>query len=207
MRWVLGAYALVVVFLAGMIIDSAPKEEAVATAVRLTPVTVPDVLAAEPQDIQMPLMQVEPTKAAFVEAERLKNLIPGETLPLPPEPAPTGIQGKPLAPEGMSGVEEMEFYRIQWDLPEYFGCERWMIGWKESNCRNTVSSYCCHGYWQLYVSLHLKDHRLGPRYVECGITSIADVLGPEPIKKQRNACGAKAVFDISGCGAWDTCPF
>ena len=155
-------------------------------------------------DIYTELQPPPEVVSNFDEADRVGNYIAGETIPVPPAP---GLQGKPFAPEGLSEVEQVEFYRVQWDLPEYFGCKSWMIGWKESNCRNDVSSWCCHGIWQLWVDLHLKDHRLAPRYAECGITAISDVLGNEPIKMQRNACGAKAVLDISGCGAWDTCPF
>ena len=92
------------------------------------------------------------------------------------------------------------------ELPERFD----RVGFLESSCRNDVSSFCCHGYWQLYVTLHLQDHRLAPLYAACEIRSIASVLGDDddtPLelarKKQRNACGAAAVYAVSGGGAWD----
>lgn len=206
MKWFLGAYFSVVALLLWVIFTSAPRgEEAVAAEVYLAKVTMPSTPAAEVEhDVVLP---IAPTATTFVPSDRLMEFTPDDTLPLPPDPSTLGLQGLPFAPEGLSGCEEMEFYRIQRGLPAYFGAERWQMGWKESNCRNNVSSFCCHGYWQLYVSLHLKDHRLAPLYKECGISSVSDVLGNEPIQKQKNACGAAAVLSVSGCQAWDTCPF
>jgi hypothetical protein len=197
----MGAYILVVSACLWVIIDSAPEEEAVAV-VSMARVTVPDILATETEVI-VPI--AEPVSDTYIPAHRLGNEMQlTDTLPPPP---PIGLQGKPFAPEELTGCAEMEFYRVQWELPEYFGGERWQIGFKESSCRNDVSSFCCHGYWQLYVSLHLRDHRLAPRYAECEIDSVDDLLGTSPLQKQKNGCAAKAALDVSGCGAWDTCPF
>jgi hypothetical protein len=95
----------------------------------------------------------------------------------------------------------MEFYRIQWGLPEFFGGEKWMIGWGESNCRNEVyNGICCYGYWQIH-ELYWDN------VPECEVYSINDLYGFTPLSKQKNACVAKHVFDVSGCNAWTTCPF
>lgn len=115
-------------------------------------------------------------------------------------PAPTGLYGQPFAPEGLSNCDEMNFYRVQWGLPERFSA----LGWRESNCRNEdgVKTYCCYGYWQLYTSLHLKDHRLRPKMEACGVYSSNDLNSDIPLEKQKQACAAKALFDVVGYSAW-----
>lgn len=115
--------------------------------------------------------------------------------------APVGLHGQPFAPEGLSDCDEMMFYAAQWGLPERFRA----LGWRESNCRNedVVRTFCCHGYWQLYVSLFQRDHRTGPRLRdECGVFSADDVNSDQPLDKQRQACGARVVLDIQGIDAW-----
>jgi hypothetical protein len=116
--------------------------------------------------------------------------------------AELGLWMQPYAPEGLSDCDEMTFYRVQWGLPERFD----RLGWRESNCRNedVVRTFCCHGYWQLYVSLHLRDHRLVDRYHECGVYSLEDVNSDVPIEKQRQACAAAVLFDVIGYSAWST---
>ena len=124
-----------------------------------------------------------------------------EQLTLPPTPPPTGLNGLPFAPEGLSNCEEMKFYRVQAGLPDIFD----KFGWRESNCRNEegVRTYCCWGYWQLYVSLHLKDHRIEDPYNACGVFSRFDIDSDEPLDKQRQACATKALLEVQGLGAWD----
>ena len=118
----------------------------------------------------------------------------------PPPPQSTGLYGLPFAPEHLTGCDEFDFYRVQVGLPDRFRG----IAWRESNCRNEpeVRTFCCHGYLQLYVSLHLRDHRIGPRYAECGITGISDIDQDTPLSKQKQLCGAKALYDIVGISAW-----
>lgn len=114
-----------------------------------------------------------------------------------PPPAPTTTQ-LVFADD----CDEMSWYRQQVGLPERFD----KIGYRESRCRNEeqVHTYCCWGWWQLYVSVHLADHRLGPRYAACGISSRHDIDSDTPEDKTRQACGAKAVYDVQGAGAWST---
>lgn len=113
---------------------------------------------------------------------------------------PPGLWGQPYAPEGLSNCEEMTFYRQQWGLPSAFDG----IGWRESNCRQEdgVRTFCCHGYLQLYVSLHLKDHRLAPLYALCGVYSHQDVNSDDPLEKQKHMCAAKMLHETVGSDAW-----
>ncbi len=115
-------------------------------------------------------------------------------------PEPTGLWGQPFAPEGLSNCDEMNFYRVQWGLPSKFSA----LGWRESNCRNEdgVHTFCCYGYWQLYTSVHLQDHRLAPKMELCGVASHYDLNSDNPLEKQKQACAAKALFDVVGYSAW-----
>jgi hypothetical protein len=54
----------------------------------------------------------------------------------------------------------------------------------------------------LNVGLHLRDHRLAGRYHACGVYSYADVNSDTPGDKLRQACAAKALFDVVGYSAW-----
>lgn len=113
---------------------------------------------------------------------------------------PTGLWGRPFAPEGLGNCDEMNFYRVQWGLPERFSA----LGWRESNCRNEdgVHTFCCYGYWQMYTSMHLRDHRLAPKMEACGVSSYTDLNSDNPLEKQKQACAAKALFDVVGYSAW-----
>jgi len=100
----------------------------------------------------------------------------------------------------LSACDEMHRYRIAAGLPAIFD----QLGWRESRCLNTVTSRtgCCVGYWQLFVTLHLRDPRVAPRYALCGVRSAADVIGDDRRAKRRQACAAKALLDVAGIGAW-----
>lgn len=115
----------------------------------------------------------------------------GEQVIVTPRP-PTGLYGAPFAPDGLSNCDEMDFYRQQAGLPERFN----QIGWGESNCRNedAVRTSCCHGYWQM--------HRIHFPKPECGAWTYADVNSDNPLEKQKQACAAKALFDVVGISAW-----
>lgn len=123
----------------------------------------------------------------FVEAERGERIQLTSTLP-PPVP----VFDDPCA--------EMSWYRQQAGLPESFD----RIGWRESRClnRDDVRTFCCHGWWQLYVGLHVRDHRLGPLYAACGVFSADDVNSDTAEDKRRQACAAYALWSVVGDDAW-----
>jgi len=110
----------------------------------------------------------------------------------PTSPPPTEV------PQFANDCDEMHFYRAKVGLPARFD----QIGWRESNCRleTGVRTSCCVGWWQLNVSLHLRDHRLVDRYHACGVYSFHDADGPGD--QLRHACAAKALYDVVGLSAW-----
>ena len=112
----------------------------------------------------------------------------------------TGLWGLPYAPEGLSGCDEMDFYRRQWGLPDRFN----QLGWRESRCTNDdqVRTWCCYGYLQLYVTLHLSDLRLILHYHACEVDEPGDVDSDSPYDKQRQMCAAAALYDVVGYQAW-----
>lgn len=113
-----------------------------------------------------------------------------------------GLNGLPFAPDGLSGCDEMTFYRKQWGLPDRFDG----IGWRESNCKNNVVSRigCCYGYWQNYISSHLSRQSAYRQRIidECKVTGSADIYGLDPLQKQKQACVTAVVFQISGYSPW-----
>jgi hypothetical protein len=143
---------------------------------------------------------IEEAAVATAPAVRLEIPTTTSTVAVAPAPVPTGLNGLPFAPEGLSDCDEMAFYRVQAGLPDRFQA----LGWRESNCRNEdqVRTFCCHGYWQMYTSLHVRDHRLAPRMAACGVFSHHDLNSDDPLEKQRQACAAKALFDVVGYSAW-----
>jgi hypothetical protein len=120
--------------------------------------------------------------------------IPG---PIPPPPVEVGLHGLPFAPEGLSDCDEMNFYRVQFGLPDRFA----RLGWRESNCRNedAVRTSCCHGYWQMH-----RIHFDGSGYVygiDCQAYTFHDVNSDIPLEKQKQACSAAALNRVDS-GAW-----
>lgn len=106
----------------------------------------------------------------------------------------------PPVPQFSDPCEEMSFYRQQAGLPERFDA----IGFRESRCNNTVTSRtgCCFGYWQNYLSSHLRASYRERIVNECGVTQVSDIRGDSPQQKQRQACVTKVVYDISGFSPW-----
>lgn len=124
------------------------------------------------------------------------------TPPPPPPPtappAPAGLWGQPFAPAGLSNCDEMNFYRVQWQLPSQFAG----IGWRESNCRNEdgVRTSCCHGYWQFH-RIHINGS--GLIYgMPCEVYSVNDLNSDTPIEKQKQACAVKALYEEAGMSPW-----
>lgn len=167
-------------------------------SISLDPPAAAAEIPPEPVDIEPePVLVIETPATVQAQATRSKSFVVIETNP----PVAKGLNGLPFAPEGLDACDEMMFYGAQFGLPEWFRG----IGWRESNCRNEdgVKTFCCHGYWQLYVSLHLKDHRLGHRYRdECGVHSKDDVNSDVPIEKQRQACAVSVLYDVMGSDPW-----
>jgi hypothetical protein len=104
------------------------------------------------------------------------------------------------APEGLDDCDEMNWYRRDAGLPDTFS----RIGWRESNCRNEdgVRTSCCHGYWQMWTELHMRDHRIAPKMTACGVATFHDLNSDTPEDKKRQACAAKALYDTVGDSAW-----
>lgn len=116
-------------------------------------------------------------------------------------PVSEGLQNKPFAPSDLSGCDEMNFYRVQWGLPDRFAG----LGWRESNCRNEdgVRTWCCYGYWQNYISSHLRAPGYAYRIkTECQVDGADDINSDIPIEKQKQACVTAVVWQVSGYGPW-----
>jgi hypothetical protein len=65
-----------------------------------------------------------------------------------------------------------------------------------------VKTFCCHGYLQLYISLHVRDHRLAPLYRACGVSTHHDINSDTHEDKQRHLCAAAALYSVVGDEAW-----
>lgn len=141
--------------------------------------------------LDLPAEGIVATAVADAAATRGTQVQIEPTLPPPPE-----------TPTFATDCQEMSWYRQRAGLPAVFD----RLGWRESNCRNEdgVHTSCCYGYWQLNVGLHLRDGRIAPRYRMCGVDSYTDVNSNTPDDKQRQACAAKALYDVVGLSAWAT---
>jgi hypothetical protein len=132
---------------------------------------------------------ITPVDSTLRPAVRVGNMY--QETPLPPPP---------LNPEGLIGCQEMEWYRSYVGLPEIFDG----LGWRESNCRNDVRTFCCYGYWQIYISLWLQVNSSYREHLidRCGITGVASIYGLSDRQKLANACAVKVAYDISGLTPW-----
>lgn len=144
-----------------------------------------------PMSLDLP-PEIAAPAVATEQAERLDPPAPPPPVEVLPEAAPTFTDD----------CAEMSWYRIRAGLPARFD----KLGWRESNCRNEegVHTSCCWGWFQLNVGLHLRDHRLAGPYHDCGVYSRHDVDSDTPGDKLRQACAAKALFDVVGYSAWST---
>ena len=152
-------------------------------------------LLAAPTGLDLPPEIVDLVQPAAASA-------PADRVDPPPPPAEESTLPPAAGASAAAGgrCAEMSWYRQAVGLPARFD----QIGRRESNCRNEdgVHTSCCWGWWQLNVSLHLRDHRLAPKYAACGIDSYADVNSDTPDDKLRQACAAKALYDTVGLSAW-----
>ena len=117
-------------------------------------------------------------------------------------PVKTLTQQQPVlyAPAGLTGCNEMMWYRIDAGLPPVFD----RIGYRESRCRNenTVRTSCCYGYWQLAIALHLKTPATRNAYHQCGVDSVDDINSDTPQNKKAQACATKVLYQRNGLGPW-----
>lgn len=129
-------------------------------------------------------------------ATRMNNAHPVD----PPDP--TGLNGLPFAPEGLSNCDEMSFYRQQAGLPDKFDA----LGYRESRCRNEdgVRTFCCYGYWQNYISSHLSRYSAYRQKIidVCQVRGADDINSDNPLEKQKQACVTAVVYSISGYAPW-----
>lgn len=132
---------------------------------------------------------LQPIDSQLQPAVRLNNQY--QETPLPPPP---------LNPDRLTGCAEMDWYRQYVGLPEVFNG----LGWRESNCRNDVRTFCCYGYWQEYISLWLspKSSYRTRLIDDCGISGVAAIYGLSDRQKLAQACAAKVVYEQSGLAPW-----
>ena len=105
---------------------------------------------------------------------------------------------------------EMNFYRLQnpvtageprfsdqprnWDSPKTMG-----IGWRESNCNNTLINQggrkCCGGYYQIgWANITAPGYAAAGVWSNCGIRSAQDYVGASPLAKQKSVCAAAGLY-------------
>lgn len=111
----------------------------------------------------------------------------------------TQVQPAPASAPALTGCDEMSAIRQAVGLPENMDA----IGYRESRCRNDVvsSTGCCVGYFQIHTgNFTAPGYRDGIR--ACGVTSRSDILGNSDEQKQKNACVAKVLYDVSGMSPW-----
>lgn len=104
------------------------------------------------------------------------------------------------APEGLSGCDEMNWYRVNAGLPEVFD----HLGFRESRCDNSVGNACCHGWWANFLTSHLSSQSAYRDRIinECGVTRASDIRGLSPQQKWAQACVTFVVYSISGLSPW-----
>lgn len=106
------------------------------------------------------------------------------------------------APSGGDACAEMSGYRQAAGLPEQFDA----IGYRESRCRNDVTSStgCCFGWLQNFLSSHLSNQSAYRDRIinECGVTKVADIRGNSDAQKRGQMCVTFVVYSISGLAPW-----
>lgn len=147
------------------------------------------VLAVAPLGLDLPPEGIYAPATATAPAERIDP--PASVEVEEPEAPP---------PQFADDCGEMSYYRAAAGLPSRFDA----IGHRESRCTNTPISRtgCCVGYWQLHKVIW-SDHRMRGRLADCGATW-ANVRGDTAGAKARQACAAKALYDVDGYSPWST---
>lgn len=135
---------------------------------------------------------IAPIDSQLQPAERI--IPPLQITPVMPAPP------SELNPDRLTGCAEMEWYINHVGLPSVFSS----LGWRESNCRNDVRTFCCYGWWQEYINLWLSNkssYRDG-LINDCGISGVDSIFGTSDSQKLASACAAKVVYEISGLTPW-----
>lgn len=132
-----------------------------------------------------------------------------------------GLHCLPFAPPTSTGCDEMNFYRIEFGLPDRFsdqprtGPKRQMgIGFRESSCNNTLinreSTPCCGGYFQIgWGNISAPGYAAAGIWSYCEITRASDYIGDTPLQKQKSACAASGLYNYHvlngpyGTWPWD----
>lgn len=109
----------------------------------------------------------------------------------------------PSPPGGLSGCDEMAWYREQVGLPDIFDS----IGFRESRCQNDArpslpAASCCRGWWAIHRG-NIRAPGYAAGAAACGITSERDYYGTSPGQKRASACFAKVLYDVSGMTPWE----
>lgn len=134
----------------------------------------------------------QPVDSNLRQAVRLHNAYQETPLPPPPEV---------LNPNRLTGCDELNWYRQNVGLPIIFNS----LGYRESNCRNDVRTFCCFGYWQLYINLFLQSNSSYQDRIkkECLVNSVIDIYGLSDEQKYKQACVTYVVYSISGLVPWN----
>lgn len=114
------------------------------------------------------------------------------------------ITEPPKSPGGLSGCDEMSWYRQQAGLPDVFDS----IGFRESRCANDArptlpAAVCCRGWWAIHKS-NIRAPGYAGGAAACGIRSESDYYGTSPEQKRASACFARVLYDVSGLTPWAT---
>lgn len=112
------------------------------------------------------------------------------------------ITEPPKSPGGLSGCDEMSWYRQQAGLPDVFDS----IGFRESRCQNDArpslpAASCCRGWWAIHRS-NIRAPGYAAGAAACGITSESDYYGTSRDQKRASACFARVLYDVSGMTPW-----
>lgn len=112
------------------------------------------------------------------------------------------ITQPPSPPGGLSGCDEMRWYREQAGLPDVFDS----IGFRESRCQNDArptlpAASCCRGWWAIHRS-NIRAPGYAAGAAACGITSEWDYYGNSADQKRASACFARVLYDVSGLRPW-----
>lgn len=167
----------------GVAVMCLPAGTVAATPTPTTPHIVYTPIAPVVQRRTVTIIPVAPTTTVAVDT---------------PPTLPASATG--YAPAGLTGCNEMSWYRIEAGLPAVFD----RLGARESRCTNTdrVRTSCCYGYWQLAIGLHLRTAATRDAYRVCGVTTFDDINSNTPHDKKASACATAVLYHRNGLAPW-----